>query len=1419
LTLDSSSRAIADWLAQLGLERYAKAFEDNDLDDAELVATLSDEDLVSIGVGSLGHRRRILAAARGGELRAIASGGGPDTGARPRSTASPAPASVSPARGLVGAPLLVALEQRGLRIVDRLGHGGMGEVFRAKQIGVDRDVAIKVLRAREGEAERARFAREAKAIAALRHPNTVRLFDYLIADDGSACIVMEHVSGESLWARMTRERQLSFDRVVTIAIQVADALSEAHGKGIVHRDLKPGNVLLQDAEGYGEFAKVLDFGLARRMSDEESRLTHTGTVHGTPRYLSPEQILGTEVGPASDLYALGVTMYEALAGRAPFVADVDAALLFKHMKETAPPLPPEIERPAAFDGLMERLLAKPPSLRPASAAALRRELTAFVRGSIEVQGAGREPASGPIATERRALVVLDASFALRDEASAGDDEAHELARRGHALVDAIARRVGATVNARGAQGAQLVFGAPIARQHDARRAMETALELSAALQAIDPRLAVRIGVADGIAIAGPVRTGDASAGYLVSGGPVDRARALAAGTPIGTIAISETLAERAPQGLSIEREGTHAVLVGRDVRAQPSGSLPFVGRARELAAIRGWIEETRSSHRGRIVVISGEAGIGKSRLVERAIALAHSLGMRTARGAVFDVEVGADASPLHRITSELVDLPDEASGRQESSAERTRHNSVGPAPPGTPVDRGAALERRLGPTALRADQWPFLYHFLGIGLPGPMQRVYDAMDARTRMQGVLGTIAALAAHEAKAQPLLIVLEDVHWADGPTLDAIEALAAALSRSPILIVLTSRREDEARFRHVLLGHTSHRLELEPLGESEATALAAQLGVQEGDRQAQLVARAGGHPLLLTELSRRTEPESDTSLPTDVRGLVQARVDRLAEQDRAAIYAAAVLGPVMSPKTLADLIGAPTYVADALVEHRLLRRDEGMLGFVHALVRDAVYGALVDESRRALHEKAAVVTAHEPGVAAMHLDRAGSARAPLAYLEAARADLAVHRYPEARRHLTRGVAIATAAADRISLIEALGHLELTAFDPKAALDLFRMLTSIATTDGDVHRAELGIASALRATSARPAEALEALGRAEAAASRAGIVSSDVHSVRGGVLFATGQLEASREAHERALGIARERGEVEHEARALSGIADALYGQGRILDAMAQWEACVALARQHDLLGALATNLPMLAMMKVFANECVKARELAEQGLVLARELSRPRAEALGRGAASFAARVHGDPDEAEKHARAGIDLSRRLANAVFEQTSLYYLSEALVLRGQHDEAREVSDRTLALVRAGSGHFIGATAIAMAARLVTDRDAAQALLAEASALIGPTTLSFNRFWFRENAIEACLGTSDAVGARSHAEALLAEADLPPWPRAIGERGVLLARVLEGERGPAIEADLAALLERTAAASLGPASRSLEAALRKVSG
>ncbi len=258
------------------------------------------------------------------------------------------------------------------RIEREIGTGGMGTVYLATHLGLERPVAVKIIK-REfaGDADVAdRFLREARTMAKLRHPHAAMIFDAGNLPDGRHFIVMEFVEGETLSQVLAREGRFPASRAVGIATQICDVLEEAHRLGIIHRDLKPSNILL------GRHGVcVLDFGVAKVLaSSAESTMTYastgSGQLIGTPRYMSPEQCLGQRVGARSDLYSLGVLLYEMLAGRPPFVDPLQSALLVKQATAPAPPLPKlrqDIPRPLAL--AVHTFLAKRPEDRPRTAAA------------------------------------------------------------------------------------------------------------------------------------------------------------------------------------------------------------------------------------------------------------------------------------------------------------------------------------------------------------------------------------------------------------------------------------------------------------------------------------------------------------------------------------------------------------------------------------------------------------------------------------------------------------------------------------------------------------------------------------------------------------------------------------------------------------------------------------------------------------------------------------------------------------------------------------------------------------------------------------------------------------------------------------------------------------------------------------------
>lgn len=239
-----------------------------------------------------------------------------------------------------------------------LGEGGGGVVWRALQPELDRVVALKQLRAFASEEARARFEREARVAGALDHPHAIAIYE-LGEHEGKLFIAMELVGGTSL--RVRADEGVSLREAIDIGAQLADVLSSAHAIGLVHRDLKPDNVIVDD-----DRARILDFGLAFRAgSTRDARMTREGVVAGTPAYLSPEQARGTQVGPPTDVYALGCILFELVAGHVPF-AGSDLDVLTRQLYAPAPPLRRHEPVPAALDALVTAMLDKRPATRPSA---------------------------------------------------------------------------------------------------------------------------------------------------------------------------------------------------------------------------------------------------------------------------------------------------------------------------------------------------------------------------------------------------------------------------------------------------------------------------------------------------------------------------------------------------------------------------------------------------------------------------------------------------------------------------------------------------------------------------------------------------------------------------------------------------------------------------------------------------------------------------------------------------------------------------------------------------------------------------------------------------------------------------------------------------------------------------------------------
>jgi serine/threonine-protein kinase len=279
---------------------------------------------------------------------------------------------------------LIGTEVAGRFLVEELiGQGGMGKVYKARHLALEKTVCLKTLKPAllEDPTLVGRFEREAKASSRLNHPNVIAVLDFgRIGDEGTLYIAMEFVQGRDLRLVLRDEWPLGEERLVHIMAQVLGALGEAHTHNVVHRDLKPENIMIEQRRDSPDFVKVLDFGIAKIMDSDAPGLTRSDVVCGTPQYMAPEQATGSALDARCDLYAVGVILYQLTTGHLPFDGQNSMEVLTKHVNEA--PVPPRQKQPdapisAAMEKLILHALEKEPSARPQTAEEFRRLLLAI----------------------------------------------------------------------------------------------------------------------------------------------------------------------------------------------------------------------------------------------------------------------------------------------------------------------------------------------------------------------------------------------------------------------------------------------------------------------------------------------------------------------------------------------------------------------------------------------------------------------------------------------------------------------------------------------------------------------------------------------------------------------------------------------------------------------------------------------------------------------------------------------------------------------------------------------------------------------------------------------------------------------------------------------------------------------------------
>ena len=1026
--------------------------------------------------------------------------------------------------------------------------------------------------------------------------------------------------------------------------------------------------------------------------------------------------------------------------------------------------------------------------------------------------------------ERKPVTLLFAdiveSTRLTEELDA--EEAHELLYQATArMCNAVEDNQGTVCRIMG-DGIMAMFGAPLASERHALEACKSALEMQAAVRRYSKKLEqnhgagvrIRIGLHSGEVVVLEVGDDPNKPEFDASGPTVPVAARMEQTAQPDSILITDNTRALAQQWIETTDHGevsvkgvSHPISVfvldGIRSAGVPLDIVPLrpiVGRIFEQAQFRGLLQACRESGLGQSLLIRGAAGIGKTRLVEELVDLARQSGYLTYVALVLDFGTGKGQAAIPSMVRDFLGI-----GPGSSKARRIR-----------------ALDQAEQAGIIEADHRVFLNDLLDLRQPLEMRTLYDAMEARTRLEGKHRVVGHIITRLAAQQPLLLVIEGLHWADEVTLEYLTHLARSIVDCPALILLTSRLEDDPvdiSWRSRAGEHPSVTWDLGPLRAQESRQLAMGMVSDEDKFVKHCVERAEGNPLFLEQLLLVAEKGGIESVPDSIKSIVLARIDQLDSTDKLALRAASILGQRFDIDGLRHLIDRADYDCAHLMAYHLVRPDGGLYMFTHALIQGGIYASLLRNQRTDLHRKAADWYSERDYILqAEHLDRAGDSSAVEAYRRAAQREAELYRPERALQLVQRGLEIApTEESYALSCLQ--GELLRIHGDMAESVEAYRRAARVA--GGEIGRcnAHIGMAEGLAATGEYQ-EALDVLEQAMevAKAHMLALEHARIYRIKGNVHFYRGQIEACLEANKLSLRYAREAGSPEVEARALSGLANAEYNRGRFISAHDYFEQCIELARAHGFGRIIAANLSMRSYVSCWQNDIESAiagyREAAEQ----AEQINDPRAEMLALMiGGSFWALV-GDFDEGEKWLKSSMKIIRRIGTRLFEGVCFYLLGRFALLRGDRDGARKLTQQGIAILReSDSGMtFGGPIALGILAQAAADEQQCHRALAEAEAILDAGSVGHNYLNFYEDAMEACLqiGAWDEVDR--YAGALQDYTRTQPLPRSdyFIARGRALAAHGRGQRDSATLQELRRLSDQADDSGFNLSKQAIEKAL-----
>ena len=1004
--------------------------------------------------------------------------------------------------------------------------------------------------------------------------------------------------------------------------------------------------------------------------------------------------------------------------------------------------------------------------------------------------------------ERKPVTMLFAdiagSTALTEKLDA--EEAHELLYSAtQRMCEAIERCRGTVCKLMG-DGVMAMFGAPMASEHHAVDACEAALNMQHAIGDHTSNtkaknvsgLRIRVGLHSGEVVV--LTAGEGSkVEYDASGPTVPIAARMEQAADPGEVYITEathTLAEDRIEADTLEPitvKGVYEpvkVYALRRVRpaeeAMPdSVRTPFVGRRSELNQFRGLLDTCIEEGNGQTVYIRGEPGIGKTRLIDEFTKIAEEKGVSTHRGLVLPFGAGKGQDAVRSLVGSL----------------------LGITPGGGKSERQRMADKALNEGLLDPDQAVFTNDLLGLPQPANLRALYNAMDNTTRNAGKQAVVSALVSTTSNSHPLLVIVEDVHWADTITMAHLSNSTKTVAQCPVLLVMTSRIEGDQLDRQWLSGTEGSPffiIELGPLRTQDAITLISKFISSTDPLAERCLERAAGNPLFLEQLLRNVEAGAIESLPDSIQSLVLARVDRLQEEDKQALQSAAVIGQQFDLALLNNLLATTIYNCGELVKHNLVRVEGSSYLFTHALIQEGVYGSLLRRHRQSLHKKCAEYFAESDLVlCAEHLGYADDPEAGKAFLKAADYLAKEYKFERALSLAERGLSITVDEATQHRLRCLKGDIFHELDDVDASIATYQQVLDEANDELQRFDAWMGLAAGKRVTDDFD-EALKLTEYAGQIAIRHHFTNqlAKLHHLRGNLYYGTGNIERCRSEHILALENARKTGSIEDEARALGGVADAESARGRMRSAYESFQLCIDRCRDIGLGRVEVANRSQMANCFVFLGQSQDVLSCSLDAVAAAFRVGHLRAEMNALSGICSAGLNTGDSELLGRYEKRGSVIASQLQSQAWQAFFLSFSAVAHYFSGDLTQARELAEKAVRIGEPARAFTGGWTLGALS--LVTDSsDIRTKALQEGNELLAKGMNGEGHLYFIRYAMLACWQAGMWDELEHYADALVdfTSAEPLPWSDFFIASSRILARIGRGEQSDSISNDVTRLV------------------------